>query len=183
MSLKTETKKLMCQLSEQELLERGNEMAKTYMQVAALDLEKKRITAKIKPLDERIEALVVIIDTKEEERSVACEWHPDFALGIKKLRRLDTYEVIDTREIRDFERQQQLDLETGSQVDEELEPDAENICFNTGCLQYEESTPNHCRSLEYTSECNNPQGTMRTKCGNLPRNASSLMDVEWVAEY
>ena len=166
MTTKTESRKLNCLLSEDELLQRGNELAKTYIEIAALDLQKKRITSQIKPLDERIEALVVIIDTKEEERSVACEWQPNFAEGIKRLRRLDTYEVIDTREIRDFERQQQFELETSPKVDEGLalgaeepQPDLENTCYNTGCLQYEEGEGNHCKSLEYTEECDNPQGT------------------------
>ena len=165
MTIKTESRKLMCQLTEDELLRRGDEMAKTYMQVAALDLEKKRISAKIKPLDERIEALVVIIDTKEEERDTERRWVFDWALGVKRLYREDTGLELDFREIRAHERQQQLELETSRPDDglalgaEEPQPDEDNVCLNTGCLQYEVDEPNHCRSLEYTSQCDNPQGT------------------------
>lgn len=162
MSKYTESRKLTCQLTEHELLERGNEMAKTYMQVTALDLEKKRISAKIKPLDERIEQLVVIIDTKEEERDTECRWVFNWATGIKRLYRTDTGLELDSREIRAHERQQQFELEMNDGLAlaaEEPQPDPENVCYNTGCLQFDADTENHCRSLQYTSDCDNPTGT------------------------
>jgi hypothetical protein len=174
MTIKTETKKLTCVLSEHELLERGDELAKTYMKVAALDMEKKRITSRIKPLDERIEMLVTIIDTKEEERDVDCEWNYDFNLGLKRLRRGDTYEVIDSNEIKDWERQQMLALEPSEklyedktekpakigdlfdQVQGKLAEEPENepsVCTKADCSHYDAEEPNGCDSTEEVWLC------------------------------
>jgi len=166
MTIKYEARTLTCELTEDELLARGDEMAKTYIQVAALDLEKKRLTAKIKPLDERIQELVLIIDSKQEERRVECRWVYSYDIGIKALIRPDTGEEIETGRIKDHERQQQLELETRGRVDEGLALGAEEnldneqtVCLNTSCLRYEASEPNHCCILEYVSECDNPKGT------------------------
>lgn len=151
MIVKTESRKLMCQLSEEELLQRGDELAKTYIEIAALDLQKKRITAQIKPLDERIESLVVIIDTKEEERPVKCQWEYDFNFGVKKLHRMDTYDVIDTGDIKDWERQQQLGLQveqTAGSEDEGI-----SVCLNDACEHNKKDTANGCSILEHVFEC------------------------------
>lgn len=118
---RTETRKLMCQLTEHEVMQRGEEMAKTYIQVAALDMEKKRITAKIKPLDERIEELVTIIDSKEEERDVECRWVPDWTAGIKSLIRNDTGEEVEFKKLQEWERQQNLPLR-GTTAEEAANP-------------------------------------------------------------
>jgi hypothetical protein len=61
------------------------------------------------------------------------------------------------------ERQQQLELGVNDNLamgaEDEAEPDPDNVCFNAGCLQFEVGEPNHCRNLEYVSQCDNPKGT------------------------
>lgn len=172
MDTKTETRALTCELSEAELIARGDEMAKTYIQVAALDMQKKRITAQIKPLDERIEELVTIIDTKQEERKVKCEWQYEWALGVKRLFRTDTYEQIDSDTIRESERQQHLRLTNeevpgGSDdvsdvlphvVDQDEAGDEITICHNIDCEHCKKDEPNGCSIYEYVSECDKSTG-------------------------
>lgn len=110
METRTETRKLKCLLTEDELIARGEELVKNYKDIAGLDLQKKRITAAINPLDERIEELVTIIDTKEEERKVECTWKYFWDLGVKRLLRSDTGEEVDSETIGEGERQQHLRL-------------------------------------------------------------------------
>jgi hypothetical protein len=45
------------------------------------------------------------ISTGEEYRIVPCEWEKDFTTGIKKMRRLDTLDVVKEKNIDQSERQ------------------------------------------------------------------------------
>lgn len=106
--MKTCTKKLYCELTTEELVLRGNELAQELTGIVKLELGRARLNAKIKPKKERVEELAVIIDAKKEERDVKCTWHFDYDYGRKVLRRDDTYEQLDEDIIQEYERQQHL---------------------------------------------------------------------------
>jgi hypothetical protein len=106
--MKTCTRKLYCELTTDELVTRGNELAQELTGIVKLELGRARLNAKIKPKKERVEELAVIIDAKKEERDVKCTWHYDYERGQKTLRRDDTYEALDDDIIQEYERQQHL---------------------------------------------------------------------------
>lgn len=91
-----------------ELVERGNELAAELTGITKLEYARSRVNAKIKPKKERVGELAVIIENKREERDVKCEWFHDWQGGKKTLRRMDTFEELETDIIREWERQQHL---------------------------------------------------------------------------
>lgn len=102
------TRRLFCELTEDELLARGKELAVELTGIVKLEIERSALNAKIKPKKERVDELAVIIDQKKEERDVKCQWFHDWNGGKKTLRRLDTFEDLETDIIREWERQQHL---------------------------------------------------------------------------
>jgi len=102
------TRRLFCELTEDELLARGKELAIELTGIVKLEIERSALNAKIKPKKERVDELAVIIDQKKEERDVKCQWFHDWNGGKKTLRRLDTFEDLETDIIREWERQQHL---------------------------------------------------------------------------
>ena len=101
-------RKLPVLLSNAELVVIGEELAHTHKEISTLTEDKARITARIKPKEKRIEELVVLIDTKEDVREVACRWEYSWTTGEKLLIRQDTFEAIETDLIQEKERQQYL---------------------------------------------------------------------------
>jgi hypothetical protein len=118
---RTENKMLMHFLTDDELIQKGEELVKLYKEISVLDAEKKRLSHKIKGLDEQIEDLIKIIDAKEEERNVLCRWVYNWKKGTKHLIRTDTGEELQYDLIEDWERQQKL-------IEPENEPVAQNKC-------------------------------------------------------
>jgi hypothetical protein len=106
--MKTCTRKLYCELTTDELVARGNELAQELTGIVKLELGRARLNAKIKPKKERVEELAVIIDAKKEERDVKCNWYYDYERGQKTLHREDTFELLEDDIIREHERQQHL---------------------------------------------------------------------------
>jgi len=108
----TETRHLDCNLTDEELKQYGEDLAHRFMDVQALQVERARINAKIKPIEQEIETIVVKIDTKKEVREVECDWFYDWHKGKKWLVRTDTYETVPhtTLDITEEEKQQRLEL-------------------------------------------------------------------------
>jgi hypothetical protein len=97
---KKTTRVLPCELTEDEILEAGNDLAINVAQYNALEDEKKaalqEYTEKLKSLDGIQRKLAKMIETKKEDREVECLYHyhrPE--RGQKTLVRLDTAEVVE----------------------------------------------------------------------------------------
>ena len=103
---------LRCKLTNNELITRGAEMADASAEVATLEDQlssvKKEYQAKIDGRQARINELSGTIRAKSETRVVKCEREFTYGSGLVTEIRNDTMEVINTREIRDDERQQEL---------------------------------------------------------------------------
>lgn len=107
----TEERHLTCELSDAEVKQYGEDLAHRLMDITALELEKSRITAKIKPIKEDVEELVGKIDTQEEVRQVVCDWFYDWDNDKKWLVRTDTFSTVPntTSGITEDEKQQQFE--------------------------------------------------------------------------
>jgi len=105
---------LRCKLTDDELLKRGTEMAEASAEVATLEDQlastKKEYQAKIDTRQARINELSGTIRAKSESRLVKCERLFLYATGLVTETRMDTVEVINTREMRDDERQMEMEL-------------------------------------------------------------------------
>jgi hypothetical protein len=103
---------LRCKLTGEEMIARGTEMAESSAEVATLEdtlsSVKKEYQAKIDAKQARINELSGTIMSKLESRVIKCE--RTFLYGIGKVTetRTDTNEVINTREMRDDERQMEM---------------------------------------------------------------------------
>lgn len=105
-----ETQRLLCELTDLELMEKGIMLKDCLKQLTELEVQKARLTAAMKPIKSQIEDLVPIIDTRKEMREVECDWRFEWAKGIKVLVRTDTYEEVTRRPVTDEEKQIQLEL-------------------------------------------------------------------------
>jgi len=103
---------LRCKLTDAEMLSRGTEMAEASAEMATLEDQlvstKKEFQYKIDGRQARINELSGTIRAKSETRLVKCEREFLFNIGKVHEIRTDTQEVINTREIRGDERQQEL---------------------------------------------------------------------------
>ena len=111
----TDMRHLDCELTDAEIKQYGEDLAHRLMDITVLELEKKRIGNKIKPIEEDVEKLIVKIDTKKEVREVACDWHYDWDKGKKRLIRTDTYEEVPNTKYDISEDEKQLQLEITGQ--------------------------------------------------------------------
>ena len=106
------TKRLPVQLNEDELRERGDALAGSVQQTAALVEEKKaqdaEINGKIKLSKEITRKLSGNIATKTEDREVECDQTKDFERGIVTTFRSDTGEQVDQRAMTAEERQEEM---------------------------------------------------------------------------
>jgi hypothetical protein len=121
----TENRTLRCTLSGDELGAKSNEMARTQIDLCALEEQKKVViseySAREKEKKARINVLAQTISSKAEERQVPCEWrfeqsgidaarqpirHPEH----KTLVRTDTGDVVEITRITDSDRQMALPL-------------------------------------------------------------------------
>ena len=109
----TEMRHLDCELTDEEVKQYGEDLAHRLMDISALEVDKARLNAKIKPIKDDVEKLVVKIDTKKEVREVACDWHFDWDRGKKTLFRTDTFKSLPntTFDISDAEKQIKLDMD------------------------------------------------------------------------
>lgn len=103
---------LRCKLTDAELITRGTEMAEASAEVVTLEDQlastKKEYQAKIDSRQARINELSGTIRAKSETRLVKCEREFLYNAGRVTEFRTDTAEIINTRDMRDEERQQEL---------------------------------------------------------------------------
>lgn len=103
---------LRCKLSDEELIARGSEMAEASAEIATLEDQlasiKKEYQAKIDSRQARVNELSGTIRAKSESRMVKCERTFFFDSGLVTEVRSDTKETINTREMRDDERQMEM---------------------------------------------------------------------------
>ena len=179
--MKTEKHNLFCELTDHELVQKGEEIVALYKSNAKLDMNKKRLSAAIKRNDEDIEKLLQTVDTKQEKREVECLWVWFWDQGTKKLVRLDTFTVAEATMIKEWERQGKLDEypeESPSEIEliarkvaaesdidhrgmdaEDREnagivpDDSITVCGNSECGSYCTDEPNHCDECENVWEC------------------------------
>lgn len=171
--MKTEKHNLFCDLTDHELVQKGEEIVSLYKANSELDMNKKRLSAAIKRNDEDIEGLLKIVDSKQEEREVECLWVWFWEMDTKKLVRLDTFTTVRAEVIKEWERQGKLDEypeESPSEIElmarqaaaksddlpartESVSDDAITICGNTECDSYSPDEPNHCDECEMVWEC------------------------------
>jgi len=105
---------LRCQLTNDELISRGNELAEASAEAGTLEDTlasiKKEFAAKIAGKEARINELSGTIRAKSETRIVKCEREFLYGEGLVMEIRADTKETIKSREMRDDERQQELEV-------------------------------------------------------------------------
>ena len=106
----TEKRHLECVLTAAEVKAYGEDLAHRLMDIGKLEADKSVLTAKIKPIQKDVEALVVKIDTGKEVREVDCDWHYDWDNGKKKLFRSDTYDEVPHTTYDITEEEKQLEL-------------------------------------------------------------------------
>lgn len=88
------TRELVVTLTEAELRERGDEMAKAELECDRLKVERRQLNASIRGFTDKRNALAQAIDTRKETREVSCEWKPDYKKKRWQLVRSDTKEPL-----------------------------------------------------------------------------------------
>lgn len=103
-------RELQCQLTEAELLERGESMAKCESTIEELKAERRRLNASIRDESNRRADLGKIIEAKTETRDVSCEWRPDYEAKVYELFRLDDDDAapVEHRELPEADMQVEL---------------------------------------------------------------------------
>lgn len=130
--------KLPCKLTEPEIVETGGALAAVVISVANHEREiaeahdefkalKKDIEGSITGFKVRISELSQKLTTGTEEREVQCKVTFNYEDGRVVVRRLDTDEVIEDREMDELEKQMQLDF------DKENPPETSAVVTCNGC--------------------------------------------------
>lgn len=104
----SETRELACELTQSELLARGDAMADAELRIERLKLQRGEVSDKIKAERALRRKLAGAIDTGIEHREVRCVWIEDFAHNCFQLVRQDTGEVVDTRAMTAADRQEDM---------------------------------------------------------------------------
>lgn len=122
-----ETRELKCVLREDELKNYSMELARKQQDLAQADMDKKASAAAHKEKMERLASEINTVSRNVvngyEFRSVECRWEYDWKEGVKRLYRLDTGELVDTKGISEYERQQHLELEDKEEPEEPPMPE------------------------------------------------------------
>lgn len=121
--LETETRELPCELTEAELLARGDAMAEAELRIEQLELERGQVSDAIKAQRAVRRKLAGVIDSGREQRDVRCVWIAHFTRNCRELVRQDTGEVIDTRVMTAEDRQEGLDFEPERPVRRHVDPE------------------------------------------------------------
>jgi len=105
---KVVTKQLLCSLDENDILERGKELANVQLEKDRLEENVKAMKGRIKSAEFDIGRLSRAVKDGEEERDINCRWQFDFGLGVKRLLREDTGEIVEESDLTADERQQSM---------------------------------------------------------------------------
>lgn len=107
-------KDLPCELTEAEILDYSRHLARLTQDLEGLEQRKKSAMAQFNDDVARVKAELSSIARKigngEEMRLVDCQWSFTWALGIKRLLRLDTHEVVRQELVTQDDRQRRLPL-------------------------------------------------------------------------
>lgn len=101
-------RELVCDLSERDLLERGETMAEAELKAEKLRAERTRLNAALREQTDRRAELATVIESKKETRDVSCEWKPDYKRKTWTLMRLDTKTAVEQREMTPADMQSKL---------------------------------------------------------------------------
>lgn len=103
---------LRCQLTEEEVNDRGQELARMHGRYGRMLSEHKAAKAKMRDDEKDLEMLIsgkaYDVRSKTEERVVECEWQADYDRQLAVLVRTDTGEEIKTRELTEDDRQRSM---------------------------------------------------------------------------
>lgn len=106
------TRRLKCRLTDDEILERGQQLANAEHAWQKTEEERKETNAEFKEsldtIDARIAALTKAIRDRVEERDVECEVRPDYRVGKNLVIRIDTEETVEALDMTEAERQMEL---------------------------------------------------------------------------
>lgn len=98
-------------LTEAELVERGQRMALAELKIETLKSERKLLNARIGEQVETRAALASVIDNGVEDRAVKCKWSADYTAKVWTLRRLDTSDEVDRRDMTADDLQTIMDID------------------------------------------------------------------------
>lgn len=106
---------LPCVLTEQDIMDMSQTLGEKIKEAGKVEAAKKAAAANFKlqtdALDAEISHLGECVRTREEEREVSCEWTYNVPRnGMKQLRRLDTFEVVDEKDMTDRDKSRAADL-------------------------------------------------------------------------
>jgi hypothetical protein len=175
--------KLSCDLSDSEVQNYSNELARITSEQAEIEAEKKEVlsdfTAKLNKCIADSRVLARKVTTRKEERQVECDYEYDYAKGLVFTIRTDTGVTINQRKLTDDERQEKLDFEKKEDKAAELEDEAVekqyledcegmtaageqetpeedhsiSVCGNTECHYNDATEGNGCKQYEMVWEC------------------------------
>lgn len=103
-----ETRQLPVKLTEQELLKVADDLAAAELKIEELKVERSQLTADINAQVKERNLKAHTIDRGTEDRDVKCTWAEDFHKNVKRLKRNDTGEEVDTRPMTAADRTQSL---------------------------------------------------------------------------
>ena len=107
---------LKCVLNDEELLTIGSQLADEQKKLESYENELTEVRSSFKSRTDasksNINRYSNMITSKSEYRTVKCEKIFDYKDGTVKSVRIDTDEILETREMTDEEKQMSLDLET-----------------------------------------------------------------------
>lgn len=110
-----EVRRLSVVLTNEEVLEKSKELAKSQLDIKDTEAKAKDSAADYKAIIARFDATIAIlsraINNGYEDRDVECEWEFDYKEGVKTLIRKDTLATVRVEPISDYERQQNLPLD------------------------------------------------------------------------
>lgn len=106
------TRKLTCILTEDDVLDRGRQLAQTEYDLAAIEREKKAANDEFKKQLDATSGKIVnlsrAIKNGEEERDVVCVVNDNWGNYKKEVVRTDTGEMIESYDMTEAERQRSL---------------------------------------------------------------------------
>jgi hypothetical protein len=108
---KTETRSLMCRLTDDEQRVRGVDLADQQKLLADLTEQKPAIGDQIKDAQAKIDRLAETVKHRQEERPVTCLMTPDYSADSMTITRTDNGEIVAVRQLTHGERQPELPLD------------------------------------------------------------------------
>jgi hypothetical protein len=108
MKNETTVRTLLCEISHQEFIEFSEELARNLTKLSEFEVEKARISEKMKTPKLRVQELVPIVDSKQMKKPVDCIWTIDWENGQRFLIRVDTGEELENDIIPEHMKQSRL---------------------------------------------------------------------------